>query len=218
VGAFSAPHAITIQRFNNGFNSSAGDLLVVNAGSSTVYSVNTTTGSTRAFIGYPPYWPGPYRADGPGALALFNTPCGIANDPLSATIYVADTNTHLIRLVDASTPAYWTSVLAGSGAATLADGTGFRASFNWPHGLVVTPFQEIIVADTNNHAIRVVTPAGVVTTRAGRNTAGYADGVCVRRHNAQLTPPPSHRAPASNFLARNAPATPLTLQGHKRTL
>jgi hypothetical protein len=38
------------------------------------------------------------------------------------------------------------------------------------------PFGLFVMADANNHAIRVVTPGGTVRTLAGNGEAGFADG------------------------------------------
>ena len=57
-----------------------------------------------------------------------------------------------------------------------SDGTGTVARFVGPNGLVVDAFGNIFVADTYNHKIRKITPAGVVTTIAGSSN-GSLDGV-----------------------------------------
>ena len=93
----------------------------------------------------------------------------------TGNIYVADTGNDTIRMV---TPAGVVTTLAGTaGTAGSADGTGTAASFNAPRGLAVNSTGNIYVADTGNDTIRMVTPAGVVTTLAGTaGTAGSADG------------------------------------------
>jgi len=113
----------------------------------------------------------PAFVDGTGAGASFNEPYGVA--VLSnGNIAVADTANHRIRLV---TQGGVVTTLAGSGTAAFADGTGTGASFNFPRGIAQLPNGNIVVVDTNNHRIRLVTPAGVVTTLAG-GSGGFADG------------------------------------------
>ena len=70
------------------------------------------------------------------------------------------------------------TTLAGlAGSAGSADGTGSAARFNDPVGVAVDSAGNVYVADTDNHTIRKVTPAGVVTTLAGlAGSSGSADG------------------------------------------
>ena len=70
------------------------------------------------------------------------------------------------------------TTLAGlAGASGAQDGTGNAARFRYPQGIAVEGSGNVYVADTNNHTIRQITPAGVVTTFAGlAGSAGSADG------------------------------------------
>jgi NHL repeat len=115
------------------------------------------------------------NADGTGAAAQFNNPIGVACDS-AGNVYVADTYNHCIRKV---TPAGVVTTFAGSAESPgNADGTD-AARFNYPNGVACDSAGYLYVADTNNHCIRKVTPAGVVTTLAGdinNPTDGHADG------------------------------------------
>jgi sugar lactone lactonase YvrE len=111
-------------------------------------------------------------ADGTGTTASFAFPAGVALDP-AGSVYVADFSNNRIRVV---TPAGVVTTLAGSGASAFADGTGTTASFSQPAGVAVDANGKVYVADFNNNRIRMVTPAGVVTTLAGSGAFGFADG------------------------------------------
>ncbi len=112
--------------------------------------------------------------DGVGSAARFNYPAGIAIDK-AGNLFVADSLNATIRKID---PTGMVTTIAGAaGIYGTADGTGTSARFAQPNGVTFDSTGNIFVADTNNHAIRKVTPDGVVTTLAGRpGAAGYADG------------------------------------------
>ena len=113
-------------------------------------------------------------ADGTGTAASFYFPAGVAVDS-SDNIYVADTFNNLIRKI---TSAGVVTTLAGTaGSSGSADGTGTAATFNYPAGVAVDSSGNVYVADKDNHLIRKITSAGVVTTLAGTaGSSGSANG------------------------------------------
>ncbi|HUP60473.1 MAG TPA: NHL repeat-containing protein [Thermoanaerobaculia bacterium] len=113
------------------------------------------------------------NADGTGSAASFLSPTGVATDS-SGNVYVADRGNGRIRKI---TPAGGVTTMAGSGAGGNADGTGSAASFLSPTGVATDSSGNVYVADKDNHTIRRITPAGVVTTLAGlAGIGGNADG------------------------------------------
>ncbi len=113
-------------------------------------------------------------ADGSGGAARFNGPTGVAVDG-SGNVYVADADNHTIRKITAGG---LVSTFAGAaGQSGAADGAGGNARFNKPQGIAVDAAGNVYVADTNNHAIRKITTAGIVSTLAGAlGQTGTADG------------------------------------------
>ncbi|RZT39215.1 NHL repeat-containing protein [Cupriavidus agavae] len=111
-------------------------------------------------------------ADGTGAAAGFREPFAICIDT-AGNLYVADSANNMIRKI---TPAGVVTTVAGTTLYGHADGTGAAASFYTPSGIAVDSAGNVYVADMNNHMIRKITPAGVVTTLAGSTTLGRADG------------------------------------------
>ena len=69
-----------------------------------------------------------------------------------------------------------TSLFAGGGCYGLADGPASESCFYSPRGLALAADGSVIVADTDNHAIRLVSPAGFVSTLTGGNGSGFRDG------------------------------------------
>ena len=119
--------------------------------------------------------------DGTGMNAQFNGPSGVAVNS-SGHVFVADTVNSAIRVI---APGGIVTMLAG-GTRGFADGIGTSAKFQFPYGLAVHSSGYVYVADTFNHAIRVIAPGGIVTTLAGNGTSGFTDGIGT---NAQFNSP-----------------------------
>ena len=104
--------------------------------------------------------------DATGSAARFNGPYGVSVDS-AGNVFVGDQFNNIIRKV---TSAGVVTTLAGAGSSGSTDATGSAARFYYPRGVSVDTAGNVFVADSNNHTIRKVTSAGVVTTLAG--TAG----------------------------------------------
>ncbi|MES2697366.1 MAG: hypothetical protein V4773_28125, partial [Verrucomicrobiota bacterium] len=113
-------------------------------------------------------------ANGTGAGATFNGPHGIVRDS-AGNYYVSDSINHTIRKI---APGWVVTTLAGSpGLTGSANGTGAAARFNSPTGIAVDGSGNLYVAEYDNHTVRKITPAGVVTTFAGvAGVSGSDDG------------------------------------------
>jgi hypothetical protein len=93
----------------------------------------------------------------------------------NGNVYIADYNNEVVRKIS---PAGVVTNLAGMvGTTGTNNGTGTAARFNGPAGVAVDGSGNVYVADYQNHAIRKISPAGVVTTLAGRpGTSGTNNG------------------------------------------
>jgi sugar lactone lactonase YvrE len=153
AASFSTPTSVAVD--------ATGDAFVTNNGDNTILKI-TPGGAASVFAGKAGASGG---QDGAGDVARFATPRGIAIDQ-AGNLYVADEGNSNIRKI---TPAGVVSTLAGStGQSGNADGTGPAARFAVPRALTVDAAGNVYVADTDNNTIRKITPAGVVTTLAGR--------------------------------------------------
>lgn len=125
------------------------------------------------------------HVDGVGAAARFVSPRGLAI--IGTTLLVADS--WIIRQVDLTT--YAVTTVAGAYEEGFADGVGAAARFDGAVGIAASNANSSLVTDANNHMIRRVTAAGVVTRVAGeRNQTGSTDaaGAAARfRANNHIT-------------------------------
>ncbi len=116
-------------------------------------------------------------ANGPGLTAAFAFPLGVAVGP-DDNVYVSDTYNHRICKLTrpATTGLQWTvTTMAGTGVAGFFNGAGSVARFSYPYGLDVDSLGNVYVADSSNHRIRKVSPAGAVSTFAGTGAAAFLD-------------------------------------------
>ena len=94
------------------------------------------------------------------------------------------------------------TTIAGSGNSQFFGGDGGQASaaeLNSPSGITVDSIGNWYIADTSNHRIRIVTPAGVINTIAGTGTAG-SSGDNGPATSAELNSPHSIAIDGSNNL------------------
>ena len=164
---FNTPYGVAVDSAGNVYVADQSNHLIRKIGSGVIQvPLNRAVVTTFAGNGTPS------AINGTGTSATFQFPTGLAVDSVG-NIYVGEQNNNRIRRI---TTTGVVSTLAGSGNATFADGTGAGASFNLPYGVAVDSSGTVYVADTDNHRIRKITPAGVVTTLAGQSTTGNTDG------------------------------------------
>ena len=165
---FWRPTGITLDSSTN--------IYVVDSGNHIIRKITpagmvTTLAGTAGIYGY---------ADGTNGSAKFRSPAGIAADA-GSTLYVADFGNAVIRKI---TPAGVVTTFAGMASTNISpDGSNNTSVFLMPCGVAVDSSTNVYVADTGNDTIRIVTPAGVVSTLAGfAGVPGAADGISNTAH------------------------------------
>ena len=148
-----------------------GDVIICDSGNHAIRKMDDEFVITIAGNGYPGY------RDGKESEAFFNEPRSVAinNDGI---IYVADTMNHCIRRID--TDGNVTLFAGVPEVSGYQDGPPHEAQFHEPSGIAALPSGDIIVADSGNHAIRIISN-GLVSTVAGTpgeldRASGYPQG------------------------------------------
>eukprot|EP00667_Euglena_gracilis_P008451 EG_transcript_8565 len=189
----------------------SGDLFVMDRGNHCIRRIDMKTLLVSTFAGNGR----PGFQDGTGAKAQFSLPMQCATD-VDGTMWVAENNNHAIRRV---APDGSVVTVAGNGTPGYADGQGAEARFKRPMSIVLDGNGNLVVADIDNDCIRLVTPAGFVSTL-------LAPGLCpckqptsitlthcselvigdFRHHTVYIVPiglPPHQRCPIRRALARH---------------
>jgi sugar lactone lactonase YvrE len=114
-----------------------------------------------------------YNGDnGPAVLAALESPVGVAVDN-AGNVFVADQQNSRIRKIDAAGIIH---TVAGTGTSGFSGdgGAAIYARINAPNDVAVDLEGNLYIADFNNHRIRKVDTAGIITTIAGTGAAGPA--------------------------------------------
>jgi serine/threonine-protein kinase len=120
----------------------------------------------------------PGHRDGSADQAQFDNPTGVAMDT-AGNVYVADAGNHRIRVI---TPPGQVRTLAGSGEPGYKDGPATEAQFDNPSSLTADSSGNVVVGEgfpwlfRGTRRLRLISPAGVVTTLAGSGEPGHKDG------------------------------------------
>jgi hypothetical protein len=120
----------------------------------------------------------PGNIDGARLQARMNMPGGIAFDPASSTLYVADVGNATIRRIVLGSGQV-TTMLRPSTAAAAAQAAGFPAVTGWePQGVAVGSGGAVFITDARNYVVWKYSPSTQqLKLLAGRpGTPGNADG------------------------------------------
>ena len=105
----------------------------------------------------------PGDIDGAPLQARFSYPTGIAVDP-AGRLYVTDTGNFTIRKLVLKGAAAVSTLAGQPGNPGASDGAGPAAQFYLTTGIALDSSGNLYVADTFNRTIRMITPAGSVST------------------------------------------------------
>jgi len=116
---------------------------------------------------------GPGSSDGLGTNSRFKRPMGMVVDS-SGNLFVADSENATIRKV--SQTGVVTTFAGSPGQRESVDGMGSAARFGAPRGLAIDSGDNLYVTDAWFSNVRMITPAGMVTTLVDRATiTGHSD-------------------------------------------
>jgi DNA-binding beta-propeller fold protein YncE len=101
------------------------------------------------------------------AAATFSAPSGIAAYQTNV-VAISDTGNNAIKLLNVVN--FSITTLAGGTGAGFTNGPGASAKFDMPRQLALAPNGSLLIADQNNHRVRILTAEGTVETLYGVST------------------------------------------------
>eukprot|EP00727_Mastigamoeba_balamuthi_P006463 m51a1_g2437 hypothetical protein (503) ;mRNA; r:851461-853558 len=119
-------------------------------------------------------------SDGESGSAMFSYPMGLAYNPKTEELLIADSGNNRIRVLARDGTV---RTLAGSGQRSSIDGSLLDSSFAQPWALCICPITgDLFVSDVTSHMIRRVRctgDGGAVVTVAGCGAEGFLDGMAL---------------------------------------
>ena len=112
---------------------------------------------------------------GPATAALLTFPYSVDVDE-EGNLYIADSENHRIRRVDAESGIITTFAGTGEEGFGGDGGPATAAKLDWPSGVAVDAAGNVYIADQENERIRKVDAEGIITTFAGSGSYGYKGG------------------------------------------
>ncbi len=143
----------------------AGNLRIADTNNNRIRSVTAGTIQTLAGNGQAAVGDG-----GPATGARLYFPSAAA---LAGNLYIADGADNVIREVGGN-GIIWTVAGMGTPGYTGDGNAAGGARLSYPQGVAVDSAGDLFIADSNNNAIRMVAPNGIISTIAGNGTAGYS--------------------------------------------
>lgn len=149
----------------------AGDIYIADTNNHRVRRIVATTGVVTTVAGN-----GVESFAGDGGVATaasIDSPNGLAVDA-AGNLYIADTRNGRLREVNAASGLI--STVAGMGGAGFSGdgGPATAAGLALPRGLTIDTAGNLYFADSANHRIRRISPAGTITTVVGQGTESFA--------------------------------------------
>jgi len=159
AASLNFPHTVAVD--------GSGNLFIADGGNGRIRRVDVATGIITTVAGGGCCSLG----DGGPATSALVSPWGVAVDS-SSNLFIAEGSR--IRRVDHATGIITT--VAGNGTFGFSGdgGPATSAQINFPRGIAVDGFDNLLIADTNNnHVRRVDAASGVIATVAGNGTASF---------------------------------------------
>ena len=190
----------------------AGNLYISDSGNNSIRKVSTSGIITTVVGGGGPLAAGYAGDGGPATQAELNNPKGLALDSYS-NLYIADTDNCVIRMVE---PNGIITTIAGNqsvGCGSSGDGgPATSAQLSFPSGLTVNG-GKVYIADSQNNAIRMLTPGNPQVNTGGVITAGnfgasatVAPGSWIEIYGTNMAPG-ARSWGTTDFNGSNAPAS-----------
>ena len=143
----------------------ANNLYIADTHNHRIRKITTSTGIITTIAGTGN--PGFEGDSGPATLGHLNIPTALAIDS-TGDLYIADTQNHRIRRIDATTGIITTIAGTGTQGFSGDNGPATNATIDSPTGLAVDLKGNLYLADTHNHRVRRIdATTGTIATIAG---------------------------------------------------